>query len=131
MTLRLRRIEFREDGIFSELYDPNGKILAHTLEHSYDLKPKLYDGTFTCVRGMHKLHNNVPFQTFMIAGVTGHTGILFHVGNWNADSDGCVLLGAGIAQSSKGQMVTGSITTFTEFMTLLQGLDQFELIVES
>jgi len=131
MTLRLRRIEFREDGIFSELYLPDGKILAHTLEHSFASVPKLYDGTFNCVRGVHKLHNNVPFQTFEITGVSGHTGILFHVGNWNDDSDGCVLLGSGMAQSSKGQMVTGSMTTFTEFMTLLQGLDQFELIVES
>lgn len=131
MQLRLRRIEFREDGVFSELYLPNGKILAHTLEHSYDLKPKLYDDTFNCVRGAHKLHNNVPFQTFEITGVSGHTGVLFHVGNWNADSDGCVLVGSGIAQSSKGQMITGSMTTFTEFMALLQGLDSFDLLVES
>lgn len=130
MTLKLVRREYREDGIFSQLEDANGKVLAQTLEHAYDLKPKLYNGTFTCVRGIHELHNAVPFQTFEITGVSGHTGILFHVGNWNKDSDGCCLVGSGIAQSSQGQMITGSMTAFVEFMTLMQGLDTFTLIVQ-
>lgn len=129
MKLILVRREYRADGIFSELIDIKGKIIAHTLEHSYDLKPKLYNGTFNCVRGTHRLHNNIPFQTFEVEKVSGHTGLLLHVGNWNADSDGCILLGHGIAQSSKGQMITGSMTTFVEFMSLLQGLDTFELEV--
>lgn len=131
MTLKLIRREFREDGIFSELLDENGKIIAHTLEHSYDSKPKLYDGGFVCVRGTHRLHNMVPFETFEITGVQGHTGILFHIGNWNKDSDGCVLVGSGIAQSSQGQMITGSIQAFSEFMELLKDQDSFDLIVQT
>jgi hypothetical protein len=131
ITFKLNRREFREDGIFSELCDNKGNILAHTLEHSYDSKPKLYDGTFTCVRGTHRLHNNIPFETFEITGVSGHSGILFHIGNWNKDSDGCVLLGSGIAQSSQGQMVTGSIQAFHEFMKLLEEQNSFTLLVQT
>ena len=129
MTLHLLRQEFREDGIFSELLDDNGKLLARTLEHSFDMKPKLYDGEFICVRGTHKLHNLVPFETFEITGVQGHSGVLFHCGNWNSDSDGCVLLGTAIAQSTQGQMITHSITAFSEFLELLSGLDSFQLVV--
>lgn len=131
MTLKLVRRELREDGIFSELYDEAGNIIAHTLEHSFDCKPKVYDGEFTCIRGTHRLHNMVPFETFEITGVEGHSGILFHIGNWNKDSDGCVLVGSGIAQSSQGQMITGSMQAFAEFMKLLDGQDSFILVVQT
>jgi hypothetical protein len=131
MTLKLIRQEFREDGIFSELRDESGKVLAHTLEHSYNCMPKLYDGEFTCVRGIHRLHNLVPFETFMVSDVKGHAGILMHPGNWNKDSDGCILVGLGIAQSNQGQMLTQSLQAFTEIMDLLKGLDSFILIVQT
>lgn len=127
--LRLIRREFREDGVFSELKDEKGNILAQCLEHSYSGKPKLPFGKFMCRRGIHKLHDLKPFETFEITGVRGHSGILFHIGNWNADSDGCVLLGGGIAASKKGQMITASRQTFHDFMDILADIDSFELLV--
>lgn len=133
MTLTLTRKEFREDGIFSELTDENGKLIAHTLEHSYDMKPKLYDGEFTCARGMHRLEGMThDFETFEITGVSGHTDILFHTGNTNDDSAGCVLLGSAVYQDSTGrQEVINSKATFNEFLNLLQGIDSFQLVVQS
>ncbi len=132
MTLTLTRIFLRPDGIFSELTDENGKIVARTLEHSYDNKPKLYGGEFTCKRSMHRLRGMThDFETFQIMDVKDHTNILFHVGNWNSDSDGCILLGEGIASSSKGQMITASKQAFAEFMELTKGLESFTLIVRS
>ena len=131
MTLYLKRQEFRDDGIFSHLEDAKGNFIACTLEHSFDMKPKVYDGQFSCVRGIHRLHNNVPFETFEITGVSGHTGILFHVGNYNEDSDGCALLGMDIAQSDKGQIVTHSMIAFSKFMALLDGQQTFDLVVSS
>lgn len=131
MQFTLKRREFREDGIFSELHDPAGKVVSQTVEHSYKNLPKLYLGTFKCVRGQHQLHGMTkPFTTFEVTGVNGHTGILFHVGNWNDDSDGCILMGEGIAQSSKGQMVTGSRINFNAFMKSLDGVNEFTLVVE-
>lgn len=130
MDLLLTRIESRHDGIFSELKDPKFKVIAHTLEHSYDSVPKLPDGTYTCIRGEHRLHNMTQtFTTFEVTGVEGHTGILFHWGNWNADSEGCILLGEGIAPSSKGQMITNSKVAFADFMKLQSGLNSFILTV--
>lgn len=130
MTLRLIRREFREDGIFSELLNEKSKVLAQTAEHAYNSQPKLPFGTYTCRRGIHKLHDLKPFETFEICGVPGHTGVLFHIGNWpQIDSDGCCLLGGGIAPSSKGQMLTNSKATFEEFMQSMVGTDSFSLIV--
>lgn len=129
MRLTLTRKEFRADGIFSELSDESGKVIAHTLEHSYSNKPKLNDGEHNCVRGMHNLHSG-PIETFEILGVPCHSGILFHVGNYNKDSDGCVLLGVSVSKFKDGQMITASKAKFAEFMNMLKGIDKFKLVVK-
>jgi len=129
MKLSLKRKEFRADGIFSELLNEAGELLAYTLEHSFDEKPKLNDGVHKCVRGIHKLHDQKPFETFEILGVPGHTGILFHVGNFNKDSDGCVLLGTGVAEVPQGQMITNSRVAFTKFLVMLENINEFTLEV--
>lgn len=127
MTLTLTRKDFTENGIFSELTDDKGKLSLVTLEHSYDNKPKLYDGTFMCVRGIHRLHNNIPFETFEITGVQGHIGILFHIGNYNKDSDGCVLLG----MDRDNTMIQHSAIAFSKFISLLDSQQTFTLVVKS
>lgn len=130
MDLILQRLEYKEDGIISELKDESGKHIAYTLEHSYDSKPKLNNGTHACVRGIHRLHDGIPFETFEITGVPGHTGILIHAGNFNADSDGCCLIGASYTTSNQGTMVTASKATFAHFMNMMNGVDQFNLSVQ-
>jgi hypothetical protein len=127
MTLTLTRKDCTPDGVFSELTDEKGRLSLITLEHSFDSKPKVYDGTFTCVRGVHRLHNNIPFETFEITGVQGHTGILFHIGNYNKDSDGCVLLG----MDRQDDMITHSAIAFSKFTALLEGVQTFILVVKS
>lgn len=126
MIFKLTRKECKTDGIFSDLCAENGVKLFSTLEHSYDCKPKIPNGTYTCVRGKHRLHGMTEdFETFEITGVEGHSGVLFHWGNFNKDSDGCVLIG----RTRSGDMVTSSREAFAEFMHGLEGVNEFELIV--
>lgn len=129
MKLTLKRDDFRSTGIFGQLLDEAGTRIAVTLEHSYILlstfEPKIPDGIYTCVRGEHQLHNGILFNTFEITGVYGHSGLLFHSGNFNRDSEGCVLLG----QTVDGDMVTHSKRAFADFMALLDGLQMFTLEV--
>lgn len=133
MDLKLVRTTEGPDGIFSELRDAKfNKVLWLTLEHSFYGKPKIPDGIFTCVRGQHRLHGMTEdFTTFEVTGVEGHSGLLIHTGNWNSDSDGCILLGEGSASSSKGPMVTASKQAFAEFMQRQAGVDSFTLTVQS
>ncbi len=137
MDLILRRLEYEEDGIFSQLETIKAEKVAVTLEHAFTdgaggFYPKLPPGVYTCKRGMHTLKNMLtPFETFEITGVPGHTGMLFHVGNFNADSDGCVCLGREIGQSNKGQMVTSSKPAFFDFMELQSGVLEFKLDVRA
>lgn len=128
MNLSLLRIECSKDGIFSALCNESGKALFSTLEHSYDCKPKISDGTYTCVRGKHRLHGmKEDFETFEITGVEGHSGLLFHWGNWNKDSDGCVLIGS----DRVGDTIRDSRRSFASFMELLSGLNEFRITVSS
>jgi hypothetical protein len=138
MNLTLKRDQYRKDGIYGRLLNDKDEQVAVTLEHAYDpndegsFAPKVPQGTYTCQRGQHQLAGmSAPFTTFEITGVPGHTGILFHRGNYNSDSEGCVLLGRDIATSNLDgtQMLTLSAITFTSFMCMLNGVDQFTLTV--
>lgn len=141
MILRLERYLYSNDGIFGTLYGDDLKPLCKVLEHAYpsihsdgrrsDYEAKLPEGTYSCVRGTHRLHDNIPFETFEIEGVKGHDNILFHAGNYNGDSEGCLLLGATVvfAPNDRGRMVTNSKATFKTFMQTLKGVDNFTLIV--
>lgn len=129
MDLRLERKQHRIDGIFGEILDSRNRVVAYTLEHSYDLKSKIPAGVYQCVLGTHALHNGIPFQAYELQNVPGHTNILIHMGNYNNDSEGCILVGEAITPSSKGQMVTNSRTVFAEFMKLQKGAPSFTLTV--
>ena len=127
----------RADGIFSELYY-DSDLFAVTLEHAYvqpdgTWLPKLPRGdTYTCVRGMHSLeHWNMgrPFECFEVTGVPGHTGILFHVGNKNDDSDGCILLAKTLITTTPQWIIQTSLVTFEKFMAQLEGINEFDLEV--
>lgn len=138
MYLILSRKEFREDGIFGELTDARGNLIAVTLERSYFESPtgkyisKMDNGNYQCVKGSHRLAGmDKDFTTFEITGVEYHDGMLFHVGNYNEDSEGCVLLGKGMGwKSNGGKMIVNSKVAFDNFMKLMQYIDSFYLQVE-
>jgi hypothetical protein len=133
MDLILTRTSYEQDGIFSELTQEDGTLIAYTLEHSYDNEPKIPNGSFVCVRGQHRLNGMTEdFTTFEITGVEGHSNLLFHWGNYNKDSEGCVLLGEKIVHDSNesNSMITNSRATFAKFMELQEGIDSFLLTVK-
>jgi len=136
MLNKLEHQDFRPDGIFGKFtFEGDDAPFMDTLEHAYQQDdgsylPKLYPGTFRCVRGVHALHNGVHFEAFEITGVEGHAGMLFHPGCFNRDSEGCVLCGKGeLVQEDGEEMLTSSRIEFAAFMKRLEGIDEFDLIV--
>src|SRR5271168_2377957 len=103
MNLILTRLDHSENGIFGQLLDSKTNHLFFTLEHAFEQTdgtygPKLPNGNYLCVKGLHSLdHTPTPFEAFEVTNVPGHSGILFHIGNYNRDSDGCILLGTSLA----------------------------------
>lgn len=142
MKLILTRLDLKKDGIFSTLVDENKTISFNTLEHSYltwaqRYSPKIASGTYTCKRGMHRLeHMTSDFETFEILGIPDFMGkdvtkVLFHWGNYNEDSEGCVLLGRRklFPPDSPKSMITDSRDSFKAFMDMLVGVNEFTLEV--
>lgn len=130
-------MKWSEQGIFSDLLDENNNQICLTAEHAYDdglgnMVPKLPDGIYNCTRGMHQLEEmSAPFETFEVENVPGHTGILFHIGNYaQTDSAGCLLVGEALEQMNGILGITKSRATFDAFMLLQDGLDSFTLTVE-
>ncbi len=128
--MKLIREEYGKYGIFGILAHDDGEELLLTLEHAYDhggntFISKVPIGTYECKRGIHQLGDRPPFETFEITGVNGHTGILFHSGNTNADSNGCVLLGL----SRNYYAVLHSRDAFNKFMKVMEGIETFSLEV--
>lgn len=128
MDLVLTRKRATEAGIFGVLSTSCGGWSCVTLEHAYPTDngyaPKIPPGSYTCVFGPHMLHSG-PIDTFEITGVPGHSGVLFHYGNTNTDSDGCVLLG----RYDAGDCILKSREAFEEFLRQQSGLTTFQLQV--
>lgn len=136
MDLKLVRNAYRADGITSTLYDDEDNIIAVTLEHAYlndgFYDPKIPDGVYQCLRGLHKLHvDSEPFESFEVMDVEGHDGLLFHKGNVNSDSQGCILLGLLLGYVNGQRVLIHSKLAFEKFMELQEGCDEFVLTVRS
>ena len=137
----LSRYEFGENGIFGTLSNEpddaeNDTLIFEvyaTLEHAYlqtdgTYLSKIPNGSYKCVRGVHQLEGMTHcFETFEITGIEGHNDILFHQGNYNKDSAGCVLLG----KDRIDNMIMGSALAFGDFMDELDGIQTFQLTVTS
>ena len=130
--MKLTRYEYGEDGVFGNLTGDDNTPIAVTLEHAYPndyggWTSKINDGSYYCLRGNHQLEGMThTFETFQIV-VAGHTDILFHQGNYNKDSEGCVLLG----KERTGNMIMASALAFEDFMALMDGINNFTLTVDS
>ncbi len=133
MDCALVRTDFRADGIFSELREPSGDLIAITLDHAYPdglgaWVPKLVDGTYVCKR---RLSPEFGYELFQIMDVPDCTYIEIHIGNFQSDSKGCVCLGMGLGKMGAQQMLTSSRAAFNKFMALQNGCDEFQLTVKS
>jgi len=134
----MMRTDFLSTGIFGMIDSLDQRLLLYTLEHAYPVSqtgtstdtsylPKIPPGTYTCIRGQHRLPGmDHTFETFEITGVEGHTNLLFHPGNFNKDSEGCILLGLA---REEGKDILHSKDAFQLFMELQKGCDSFALTV--
>ena len=136
--MKLLRDDSVVSGIFGKLTSDDMKLGLFTLEHAFPVttqNPVIYvpvipPGVYTCKRGLHRLHGMAEdFETFEITGVAGHQGLLFHWGDYNRDSEGCVIVGQ-TRQGIVGVFNHSRHAGFLEFMDYLTGIDEFPLTVE-
>jgi len=123
----LIRVAVLPEGAFGVLKH-QGVPFAVTLEHTYSedsrLSTKIPTGRWHCTPTWF---NRGCYKTFELL-VPGHSRLLFHRGNLEVDSDGCILVAEqfGLLQGTPG--VLSSSNGFAEFMQLAEG-QQFDLEV--
>lgn len=70
-------------------------------------------------------------ETFEVMAVMGRAHILFHKGNIDADSHGCILVAERFDYGINKVMVGDSKGGFIEFMGRLSGENEFKLIIKN
>ena len=142
--MKLIRIAYTEHGTFGVLLD-NEVPFTLTLERPWmNNKPSVGDKPGSCIPvGTYRVlrcRNSPDYgykdspkfgDTFQVFNVPGRTTILFHKGNLDDDTRGCILVGEqfdligarpGIAASAKG---------FQEFLQHTAGVNEFQLVIKN
>lgn len=121
----LKTVAVREDGCFSALL-ADGRPFAVTCERTFDeRKTVIGNGIFRCIKTVFERGG---YPTFEIV-VPGHSRVLFHRGNVETDSLGCVLVAESFAVIGGQTAVADSKGGFDEFWGLAKGFDEFDLLV--
>ena len=125
--VELIRLESSNEGTF-------GVVRVNKEMFCVSLEPKWFGnersisciptGQYTC-----KMVDSPSFgRVYQVLDVHGRTHILFHIGNYVENTDGCILLGQRVTELTFGRAVTTSAKTIAEFNALLKG-DPFILTI--
>lgn len=126
MAFQLVRVKIIDAGAFGVLCH-NDVPFAVTLERTYEPgnTVKIGEGFHECHRSRYNRGN---YDTFEIT-VPGHDRILFHKGNTELHSEGCVLVAESFAVLGGKPGITLSADGFAEFMKRAVEVDSFTLEV--
>lgn len=136
MKLALRRVASRPDGVAGVLLlrAPLGDLpLCVTLEDPWRNnvvgESCIPVGVYTCRKRLSPRFG----ATFEVGDVPGRSAILFHAGNTQADTRGCILLGNYFDGNPDNTLaIRESRIAFAAFLETLNvvGVEEFELKIE-
>lgn len=133
--LELVRVAIGEVGCFGVLVHRGVPIGQVTLERTWPVAEsepagaqivKIPAGKYVCKRTQFIRGG---YETYEVTGVAGHSRLLFHRGNKETDSDGCILVGQKFSTRFGAPGVEMSALGFGEFMQWADGRPSFELEV--
>lgn len=131
MKLLLERIIRTEHGVIGLLHLPDG-FVPFTLEPEDRGNAR----NISCIpAGRYQIRRTASprfGETFEVVGVPGRSAILFHAGNTEEDTEGCILLGLELGvlrvrDGGKKLAVLRSRRAFAGLLCALEGVQQAEL----
>lgn len=126
MRLQLFRIAQSATATYGVLIQ-EGIPFALTLERPWLFNRKSEScipvGTYKTIRVQSPKHGN----TFQVQNVTDRSGINFHKGNLEEDTEGCVLVGEQFEPVNGKPGIVASTAGFAQFLELLKDLNEFTL----
>ena len=129
--LELLRLAVVSEGAFGILLLDRLPWLG-TVERTYPISGgvaqmvKIPTGEWLCRR---TTFNRGGYDTFEVTGVPSHSRLLFHIGNDENDSEGCILVGRRWGSLLGHWAVLDSMLAFHEFMGKFAAVDEFKLRV--
>ena len=126
--MRLQRTSQTDVCTLGELKQDGGEHVAITLELPWRENRRgtscIPAGSYTCTRRFSPSHGK---ELFWVDGVPDRDAIEVHIGNTTADTQGCILVGQGVAPGSEA--IEHSRLAFASLMAMLDGVDSFPLEV--
>lgn len=122
----LVRNQFSENSTVGDLYI-NGEFFCHTLELPYRNNQKGRSCIPLGEYGIKKRTSDEYGQHFLVTGTGERECILFHVGNYPKDTEGCILVGSTIGEDFVGN----SRLTIDKLREKLEGVDDMKLKIEN
>lgn len=130
LTARLKRVSTHPiQGTFGVLVVGAQPICATLEPYKRDNAKSLScipTGQYIC----HRVISPKFGDTFEVTDVQGRSHILFHKGNRDHDSSGCILVGEEFGFLGNDWAVLSSGRAFDEFMSIFKNEDAFHLTIE-
>lgn len=128
MEITLQRLYQGDDCTIGTL-SMNRKILCYTLENPWKDNEKnvssIPEGRYSCAPYNSEKYPNV----WKINNVKDRTDVLIHIGNYEKDTKGCILVGSNVAYNKKN-MVTNSRITMEKLHSEIGIGRSFSLIIK-
>jgi len=129
MRASIVHLEQSEQGALGALLF-DGEIFCFTLQPDVNDPKRFYipTGDYVCRR----FHGTKWPDTFEVVrpgtdNVDGHKYLLFHAGNVETDSEGCILLGSSVSKLKGYRSVSNSGLTFKLFLDHTKHVNEFPL----
>ncbi len=127
--ITVKRIGENDDGVFGVILDgitPFALTLENPDLNNLRGKSCIPVGEYLCVR-----YSSTRYpDTFIVTNVPDRDYILFHVGNTDKDTAGCILVAEEFGELNKKTAILSSKKGFAEFMERLKGFERFLLKIE-
>ena len=128
--VELIRLEESEQGTIGAL-KIDKEVFGWTLEPS-DLLNKPNESCIPTGQYICRRVRSPKFgETFMVTNVPGRTNILFHKGNTEDDTMGCILLGQTISKLKGQRTILNSGKSFSDFMLAMAGEQTLHLTIKT
>ncbi len=127
--MRLVRVSVLPEGAFGVLLHqgiPFAVTLERTYEHPAEPVVKIPPGKHRCT--LTRFYKGGGYPTYEVH-VTGHSRLLFHKGNLERETDGCILVGESFTAFSGLPGIGMSGLGFDEFLRRAGNVDEFLLEV--
>lgn len=137
-TVRLIRLEENYDfGTFGVI-TIDSQIFCVSLEPSDELNVRNISSIpaqqYVCKRTtsplIKRLTKGKLNDTFEVLNVPGRSGILFHSGNLDEHTEGCIIVAEKFGKLRGERAVLNSGATFLRFMALMEEYDEFILTIK-